>query len=176
MTAITLTALTCAVGMLTSTPSPRWSVSLSGRGVRAGVLAAIALVAVLALVGLRGNAAAAASQRAASTHHWAAAEGDARTAVSWEPWSADARVELGLALLGEGRTAEARAAFQAAVARDSQQLAGVARPRPRQQRRGRGRRRSRTPSSSTRASRRCSRCTELHRFSAEPVRKRPRRR
>jgi Tfp pilus assembly protein PilF len=77
-------------------------------------------VAVLALVGLRANASAAASQRAASTHHWVTAEGDARTAVSWEPWSADARVELGLALLGEGRTGEARSAFQAAVARDSQ--------------------------------------------------------
>jgi Tfp pilus assembly protein PilF len=76
-------------------------------------------MAVLALVGLRGNVAAAASQRAASTHHWAAAESQARTAVSWEPWSADARVELGLALLGESRTAEARAAFQAAIARDS---------------------------------------------------------
>lgn len=119
MTAVTLTALTCAVGLLSSTPSARWSVRLSGRGVRGGVLAAIALVAVLALVGLRGNAAAAASQRAASTQHWVAAEGDARTAVSWEPWSADARVELGLALLGEGRTADARAAFQAAIARDS---------------------------------------------------------
>jgi hypothetical protein len=119
MAAVTLTALTCAVGMLTSAPSPRWSVSLTGRGTRAGILAAIALMAVLALVGLRGNVAAAASQRAASTHHWAAAESQARTAVSWEPWSADARVELGLALLGESRTAEARAAFQAAIARDS---------------------------------------------------------
>lgn len=119
MTAVTLTALTCAVGMLSSAPSPRWTPLLSGRGVRAGVLVAIALVAVLALVGLRGNAAAAASQRAASTQHWAAAESDARTAVSWEPWSADARVELGLALLGEGRTAAARAAFRAATARDS---------------------------------------------------------
>jgi hypothetical protein len=118
MTAITLVALTCAVGMLTSTPAPRWSISLSARGVRAGALTAIALVAVLALIGLRGNAAAAASQRAASTHHWVTAEGDARTAVRWEPWSADARVELGLALLGEGRTAAARSAFQAAIARD----------------------------------------------------------
>jgi Tfp pilus assembly protein PilF len=84
-----------------------------------GILAAIALVAVAALIGLRGNVAAAASQRAASTHHWVTAESEARTAVKWEPWSADARVELGLALLGEGRTAAARAAFQAAVARDS---------------------------------------------------------
>ncbi len=119
MTAVTLVALTCAVGMLTSTPVPRWSVSLSARGVRAAALAAIALLAVLALVGLRGNVAAAASQRAASTHHWVTAEANARTAVTWEPWSADARVELGLALLGQGRTGEARAAFQAAIARDS---------------------------------------------------------
>ena len=155
MAAVTLTALTCAVGMLTSTPSPRWSVSLTGRGVRAGILAAIALMAVLALVGLRGNVAAAASQRAASTHHWAAAESQARTAVSWEPWSADARVELGLALLGEGRTAEARAAFQAAIARDSrnwQAWLDLARASSGGARRGR----SPTPSSSTRASPRCS--------------------
>ena len=47
-----------------------------------------------------------------------AAEGDARTAVAWEPWSADARVALGAALLGEGRNAEARSAFEAAIARD----------------------------------------------------------
>jgi Tfp pilus assembly protein PilF len=73
---------------------------------------------VLALVGLRGNAAAASSQRAASTQHWAAAESEARTAVAWAPWSADARIALGLALRGEGREAAAHDAFAAAVARD----------------------------------------------------------
>ena len=78
MTAVTLTALTCAAGLLTSTPRARWRVSITSRPVRGGLLAAVALLAVLALVGLRGNAAAAASQRAASTHHWAAAESDAR--------------------------------------------------------------------------------------------------
>jgi hypothetical protein len=119
MTAITLTALTCAAGLLTSTPRARWRLSITSRPVRGGLLAAVALLAVLALVGLRGNAAAAASQRAASTHHWAAAESDARTAVAWAPWSAEARVALGLALLGEGRDAAARDAFQAAIARDS---------------------------------------------------------
>jgi len=119
MTAITLTALTCAAGLLTSTPRARWTVAITARPMRGGLLAAVALLAVLALVGLRGNAAAAGSQREASTHHWAAAESDARTAVAWAPWSADARVALGLALRGEGREAAARAAFAAAVARDS---------------------------------------------------------
>jgi hypothetical protein len=119
MTAITLTALTCAVGLLTSAPTGMPPFQLSARGVRAGILVAIAVVAVGALVGLRGNAAAAASQRAASVGHWVAAEGDARTAVAWEPWSADARIALGTALLGEGRNAEARTAFRAAIARDS---------------------------------------------------------
>jgi hypothetical protein len=119
MTAITLTALTCAVGLLTSAPTSMRPFQLSARGVRAGILVAIAVVAVCALVGLRGNAAAAASQRAASVDHWVAAEGDARTAVAWEPWSADARIALGAALLGEGRNAEARTAFRAAIARDS---------------------------------------------------------
>jgi len=118
MTAITLTALTCAVGLLTSAPTSMRAFPLSGRGVRAGILVAIALLAVCALVGLRGNAAAAASQRAASVDHWAAAEGDARTAVTWEPWSADARIALGVALLGEGRDADARTAFRAAIARE----------------------------------------------------------
>jgi hypothetical protein len=119
MTAITLTALTCAVGLLTSAPTGLRPFQFSRRGVRAGVLAAIALLAVCALVGLRGNAAAAASQRAASVDHWVAAEGDARTAVTWEPWSADARIALGVALLGEGRDANARTAFRAAIERDS---------------------------------------------------------
>lgn len=119
MTAITLTALTCAAGLLTSTPRARWTVAITARPVRGGLLAAVALLAVLALVGLRGNAAAAASQRAASTHRWAAAESSARTAVAWGPWSAEARIALGLALLGEGRDAAAHAAFLAAVARDS---------------------------------------------------------
>ena len=118
MTAITLTALTCAVGLLTSAPTTMRPFQLSGRGVRAGALAAIALLAVCALVGLRGNAAAAASQRAASVDHWVAAEGDARTAVAWEPWSADARLALGVALLGEHRDAGARTAFRAAIARE----------------------------------------------------------
>jgi hypothetical protein len=118
MTSVTLMALTCAVAMLSSEASPRRPVALSGRGVRSGALVVIALMAVCALFGLRGNVAAAASQRAASTHHWVAAEGNARTAVTWEPWSADARIELGVALLGEGRDAAARAAFNAAIARD----------------------------------------------------------
>jgi O-antigen ligase len=119
MTAITLTALACAVGLLTSAPTGMRPFQLSGRGVRTGILAAIAVLAVCALVGLRGNAAAAASQRAASVDHWVAAEGDARTAVTWEPWSADARIALGVALLGEGRNADARTAFKAAIQRDS---------------------------------------------------------
>ncbi|HEY8860345.1 MAG TPA: O-antigen ligase family protein [Gaiellales bacterium] len=118
MTAITLTALTCAVGLLTSAPPGMRPLQFSARGVRAGILAALAVLAVCALVGLRGNAATAASQRAASAGHWVAAEGDARTAVTWEPWSADARVALGAALLGEGRNAEARTAFEAAIARE----------------------------------------------------------
>jgi O-Antigen ligase len=119
LTAVTLVALTCAVGMLRSAPSARFAIDLGGRGVRAGVLAVIALVAVCALVGLRGNAAASASQRAASQAHWSVAESEARTAVSWQPWSADARTQLGQALLGEHRDADARSAFDAAIARDS---------------------------------------------------------
>jgi hypothetical protein len=118
LTAVTLVALTCAAGMLTSSPSVRRSIDLGARGVRAGMLVAIALVAVVALIGLRGNAAASASQRAASEQHWRVAESEARTAVAWEPWSADARTELGLALLGEHRDAAAGEAFRAAIARD----------------------------------------------------------
>src|SRR5581483_4795441 len=99
-------------------PSARFGIDFGGRGVRAAVLTAIVLVAVCALVGLRGNAAASASQRAASEAHWSVAESQARTAVAWEPWSADARTQLGQALLGEHRDADARTAFQAAIARD----------------------------------------------------------
>src|SRR6185437_15511547 len=55
MTAITLTALTCAAGLLTSGPRARWRVSITARPVRGGALAAVALLAVLALIGLRGN-------------------------------------------------------------------------------------------------------------------------
>jgi hypothetical protein len=118
MTAITLTALTCAAALLTSTPRARWTVAITSLPARGALLAAVALLAVLALVGLRGNAAAAASQRAASTHHWTEAESEARTAVAWAPWSADARIALGLALLGQGRDAAAHDAFRAAVVRD----------------------------------------------------------
>jgi O-antigen ligase len=117
MTAITLTALTCAAGLLSSAPGRTRQVSFDDRRVRGVALGVIAVLAVCALVGLRGNAAAAASQRAADAHHWTSAESNARTAVRWEPWSSDARIALGVALLGEGRDAEARAAFQAAVDR-----------------------------------------------------------
>jgi Flp pilus assembly protein TadD len=117
MTAITLTALTCAVGLLNSDSGGAWSVPIGDRRVRGIALGAIAVLAVFALVGLRGNAAAASSQRAADARHWVSAESSARTAVSWEPWSSDARVALGVALLGEGRDAEARSAFQAAIDR-----------------------------------------------------------
>jgi tetratricopeptide (TPR) repeat protein len=118
LTAVTLTALACAVALLTASQGARWTVPLGTRGVRIGVLAAVVIVAVGVLVGLRGNAADAASQRAADAHHWVAAEQQARTAVSWEPWSATARIDLGVALAGQGRTAEARDAFRAAIARD----------------------------------------------------------
>jgi O-Antigen ligase/Tetratricopeptide repeat len=118
LTAVTLVALTCAAGMLVTAPSPRFRIDFGARGLRAAALVAIALVAACALVGLRGNAAASASQRAASEAHWSVAVSEARTAVAWQPWSADAHTELGLALLGEGRTADARAAFQAAIDRD----------------------------------------------------------
>jgi O-antigen ligase/polysaccharide polymerase Wzy-like membrane protein len=118
LTAVTLVALACAVGMLRSVPSARFTVDLGGRGVRAGILVAVAVLAVCALVGLRANAAASASQRAASEAHWSVAESQARTAVAWAPWSADARTQLGQALLGEHREADARTAFQAAIARD----------------------------------------------------------
>lgn len=130
LTAVTLVALTCAVGMLRAAPSARFAIDVGGRGVRPVILGAIAVVAVCALVGLRGNAAASASQRSASEAHWSAAESEARTAVSWQPWSADARTQLGQALLGEHRAADARAAFQAAIVRDPgdwQAWVGIAR-------------------------------------------------
>src|SRR5207248_1477122 len=65
LTAVTLAALACAVGLLTSVPEARWTLPLSTRNVRIAVLGAIVLVGAAALVGLRGNSADAASRRAA---------------------------------------------------------------------------------------------------------------
>ena len=94
MTAVTLTALTCAVGMLSSAPPPRRSVlSSRGRGVRAGILAAIALVAVLRArraARQRGRGGQPARRLGRTTGSRPRATPARRS--TWEPWSADARI------------------------------------------------------------------------------------
>jgi len=119
LTGVTLPALACGVALLAmrSTESaPR----LPGPALRyAGAAVAIAL-AGLALVGLVGASANAASEAAAqaSPPDYNKAEDEARKARRWAPWSSEPWQNLGAAQLARGDTAAARESFRKAVAKE----------------------------------------------------------
>ena len=119
LTGVTVPALACGIALLATRPTasaPR----LPGSALRyTGAAVAIAL-AGLALVGLAGASANAASQEAAlaSPPDYDKAEDDARKARRWAPWSSEPWQNLGAAQLGRGDTAAARKSFRKAVEKE----------------------------------------------------------
>ena len=119
LTGVTVPALACGIALLAMRPTasaPR----LPGSALRyTGAAVAIAL-AGLALVGLAGASANAASQEAAlaSPPDYDKAEDDARKARRWAPWSSEPWQNLGAAQLGRGDTAAARKSFRKAVEKE----------------------------------------------------------
>ena len=86
--------------------------------VRVGLGAGVALLGVVALLGLIGNSALGASHSAARNGNWRSAERHARTAIRWTPWSAAGWQQLGEAQLALHDRAAARRSLKKAIARD----------------------------------------------------------
>lgn len=98
-------------------PSDRSAPPLAGRW-RIVIVALAAPLAVAALYGWLGNGATSRAQDALDATHWSAAVANARRADGLMPWSPEPLLIESQALLGSGDRPAARAAAQAAVARD----------------------------------------------------------
>ncbi len=120
MPAVTLAALFCASGLLIAarrTPSSGAPLRARWRGVALGL---VVVLGAFAFVGLRGNQAIAASQKAATATAWAKSAAAARSARFWAPWSSQPWQLLGEAQAAVGNRAEARASFEHALAKNRQ--------------------------------------------------------
>jgi len=87
------------------------------RSVRAAALAGVAALALVGFAGLIGNGALDASARAAASERWQQSAAQARKAVRWLPWSAEAWRRLAVAQSHEGDMAAARASLRRAIAK-----------------------------------------------------------
>jgi tetratricopeptide (TPR) repeat protein len=117
MPAITLTALFCGIALLAAGRPEREPNALRG-GVRLTGLVATAGVFGFALLGLLGNSAVSASSKSTDAGHFARATSQARSAMSYLPWSPEPWRKLGEAQQLSGNVAAARASFQKAVEKD----------------------------------------------------------
>jgi O-antigen ligase len=115
--AVTLAALCCAAALLTLVqrgPKPAPS-----RTTRVAVVVAAALLGLLALAALAGNAALGDASASLDADNPARAARDARWAKRLVPWSADPWRLHGEALLSEGRVHGARRDFETALRKDA---------------------------------------------------------
>jgi O-Antigen ligase/Tetratricopeptide repeat len=87
------------------------------RAVRAAALAGAAALALVGFAGLIGNGALDASARAAASERWPQSASQARKAIRWLPWSAEAWRQLAIAQSHEGDPAAAEASLRRAVAK-----------------------------------------------------------
>ncbi len=110
MPAVTLTALLCGVAILVAGRRDDAG-ALSSRA-RAGILILVAALMAFAVVGLIGNGALAASERAEDRQ---TAEAEARKAMRWSPWSANAIEQLGEVQFEHGDLNAARQSFRQAI-------------------------------------------------------------
>jgi hypothetical protein len=115
--AATLPGLVCGVALVICSRRPG-----SGRPLtvplRALGLAAVLSLTVFVFVMHVGNVALLRSSQALDSSKFEQAEGEARSAIRWAPWSYEPRQKLGEAQLGQGDRAAARASFRRAIARD----------------------------------------------------------
>ncbi len=89
-----------------------------GTRLRAGGVVAGVAAAAFVFVGLVGNTSLARAQAANGKHRFDAAAAAASTARRWMPWSPVPLQAQGMARLGQGDPAAARASFRAAIALD----------------------------------------------------------
>jgi hypothetical protein len=115
MPVLTLGALLCGSVLLVA----RRDVPRVRGAVRTAAFVAAAVVTLVAFVGLVGNIESSRAGSALQAGDWARAETHARRAHRWMPWSPDPYRQLGEAQRAQGRFAEARTAFEHAIAKDS---------------------------------------------------------
>jgi O-antigen ligase len=113
--AVTLTALLCGAAILVAARNDETR-PLSARA-RAGVLVMLVPLAAFTVVGLIGNSALAASKRADDRR---TGEAEARKAMRWAPWSANAIEQLGEVQFEYGDLKGARRSFRRAIAENPQ--------------------------------------------------------
>jgi O-antigen ligase len=117
MTAVTLTALTCAAALLAAADRRDAPPPLLGPARIGGVSAALLLAAV-AFVGLVGASALAAGDSALDKGRYDEAHSQARKASHWWPWSDDPWRLLGDTAAAQGDLAEARRSYRKAISKD----------------------------------------------------------
>ena len=114
---LTVIALLCGVTLIVSggdrDQDRRMPLSPGRR--RLGLASLVAALTALSLIGLVGNRALADAASRADRADFLGAEASARKAVRWQPWSAEARHQLGRAQAGLGRRREARVQLRRAA-------------------------------------------------------------
>jgi len=106
--AVTFAGLLCAAALLAAGRRRRGPRTRFGPAVRGVVLVALVAAAGFSLVTLVGNRALAKSTAAVDAANWARGRSEARSAIRWLPWSAQAWQNLGDSQLGLGEPKDAR--------------------------------------------------------------------
>ena len=118
---VTLLALLCGIALMAT----REDTSLAGRAlsprVRAVGFAGAVAAAMFALIGLTGNRALDDATNSVATADYRTARQQARTAVRWAPWSAEAERRLATAQVGLDQEQEARVRLRRAAAEHPQE-------------------------------------------------------
>jgi O-Antigen ligase len=119
MPAATLLGLFCAAALLLAgrPATPRFL----PRPARVAALAGAVALAAVGFVGLIGDGALDASARAASSERWKQSASEARKAIHWLPWSAEAWRRLAIAQSHEGDELAARASLGRAIAKSPEE-------------------------------------------------------
>jgi hypothetical protein len=120
LAAVTLVPLLCAVGLVRAAANERSASSSAtlARAARIAGAAAVVAVGSFVVISLLGNSALSASTTALQSGNVGEAESQARSAMTWVPWSAEPWRRLGEAQYRAGRLTAARRSFAKAVAKE----------------------------------------------------------
>jgi hypothetical protein len=102
LAAVTLAALLVAASLLIATRDDLRAFTF-GRVARGILVAGLGVIVLFSVIGIVGNRAVASSSKAVDSARWLRAEKEARKAIRWAPWSAEAWQNLADAQLGLGR-------------------------------------------------------------------------
>jgi len=119
MPAVTLAGLFCGAALVLA--ERRAEPPVLSRRARAAPLAVTFALVAVAFVGLIGNGALAASERAADAQRWRQSASEARRATRWLPWSSEAWWRLAVAQSDEGQLDAARSSLGKAISRGPQE-------------------------------------------------------